>query len=139
MGTYAGQVLVAGGMMWSAQQPVPLYTAELYDPAHNTWTQVHSLVNARYSHNAVLLPAGQVLVMGGVGSTGALDSYELYDPAAGANSIWTPSLTNTFTSPRSIFTSTLISPCASYTNGCVLSAGGSDNTTVFDTTELYTW
>jgi hypothetical protein len=40
--------------------------------------------SAREGHKATLLPNGQVLVTGGVNSTGALFSTELYNPATGA-------------------------------------------------------
>jgi hypothetical protein len=135
----------------------PVITAELYDPVNDRWTPATPLNFARYSHNAVLLPAdtnhpsGQVLVMGGYGiSVGVgvvLGSYELYDPANGAGGTWTTQ-SQTFRTPRSIFTSTLIVPCATQApNRCVLSAGGSDNvfnvnsnsSSAFYTTELYTW
>src|SRR5674476_678566 len=47
----------------------------------NTWSAAGSLTTARYGHTATLLPSGQVLVAGGIGSSGLLASAELYDPA----------------------------------------------------------
>ncbi|WP_375769136.1 hypothetical protein NR798_46965 [Archangium gephyra] len=79
----SGKVLVAGG---------ETAAAELYDPATDTWSSTGSLAVSRADHTATLLPSGKVLVVGGYtrgGSTGAtaLDSAELYDPAAGT---WSP-------------------------------------------------
>jgi hypothetical protein len=144
-GTYAGQVLVVGGM--GSSPSVFLNTVERYDPAHDTWIPVATLSIARYWHNAVLLPAdtshpsGQVLVMGGVGNVSAsptLTSNELYDPVT---NLWTTT-PYSFTTGRSTFTSTLIAPCASYSNGCVLSTGGYGNFSIsnaLNSSELYSW
>src|SRR5688572_14255946 len=51
-----GQVLVCGGGDGSA----PLNSAEVYDPAEETFTLVGNLAAARHSHRAVLLPNGKV-------------------------------------------------------------------------------
>jgi hypothetical protein len=71
-------VLVAGGADTGGNS---LASAELYDPATNTWSAAGSLTTARYVHTATLLPSGQVLVAGGA-DTGynALASAELYTP-----------------------------------------------------------
>src|SRR5439155_7785362 len=66
----SGLVLVAGGFGRSTV----LVSAELYDPASNTWSFVGSMATARADHTATLLPSGQVLVagwVGGAGGTGA--------------------------------------------------------------------
>src|SRR2546429_9353651 len=54
----SGLVLVAGGFGRSTV----LASAELYDPASNTWSVAGSLATARADHTATLLPSGQVLV-----------------------------------------------------------------------------
>jgi hypothetical protein len=72
-----GMVLVAGG-----EFVPPLSSAELYDPASETWTETGSLTTLRSGHTATLLPNGKVLVAGGR----SLSSSELYDPATGT---WT--------------------------------------------------
>jgi YD repeat-containing protein len=58
---------------------------ELYDPSTGIWTASGSLLHARYSHTATLLPSGLVLVSGGWGPgiTVPIASAELYDPATG--------------------------------------------------------
>src|SRR5262249_5248418 len=78
-----GKVLVVAGGYWSGT-PCPcsfnnLNSAELYDPATGTWSITASLITARNSHTATLLPNGKVLVVAG----GYLNSAELYDPATG--------------------------------------------------------
>jgi len=78
-----GKVLVVGGFDSSGA----LVTAELYDPATNTWSAAGSLTTARYSHTASVLSNGKILVAGGYGSSGyPTSSAELYDPATNS---WT--------------------------------------------------
>ena len=61
-----GRVLVAGG----GDERLPLgeqylASAELYNPATNTWTMTRSMTVERLSHFAVLLTNGKVLAAGG--------------------------------------------------------------------------
>ena len=115
-----GRVLVTGGY----GSP----SAVVYDPVSNTWTETGSMSIARYFHAAALLPNGKVLVTGGRGSTGdnvAKASAELYNPATGT---W--SATGSLNDARNSHTATLLS------NGYVLIAGGSNDTTLAST-ELY--
>ncbi|HEY3912566.1 MAG TPA: kelch repeat-containing protein [Stellaceae bacterium] len=82
-----GKVLIAGGnearYITDPNSVRPLKTAELYDPATNTFADTSSpMVAARFLATATLLPNGKVLIAGGVGEHGqVLDSTELYDPA----------------------------------------------------------
>jgi hypothetical protein len=75
-------VLVVGGDTGSTQTT----SAEVYDPTANTWSIVGSLAAARMLHSAVLLPSGDVLVVGGFNSSASavfgLGSAEVYDPIA---------------------------------------------------------
>src|SRR5450759_356103 len=58
-----------------------LASAELYDPAANTWSAAGNLAIARDSHTATLLLSGKVLVAGGRDTGGnSLASAELYTP-----------------------------------------------------------
>lgn len=87
-----GRVLVAGGDDGSGNG-VPLSSAELYDPNTGEWTPAGSMVTGREYAMSLLLPSGKVLVVGGAGATGALDSAEIFDPndpngPAGTSGIW---------------------------------------------------
>jgi len=78
-----GQVLVAGGLDYSSNQPAS--AEELYDPTNGNWTRISRLVTCRESHTATLLPNGKVLVAGGLEAVldvcnTSLRSAELYDP-----------------------------------------------------------
>jgi large repetitive protein len=80
-----GKVLLAGGFDIVAGDVVPLYDAELYDPATGTWSITGNLNTARYRHTASLLQNGKVLVAAGVGFSypPSLNNAELYDPDTG--------------------------------------------------------
>jgi hypothetical protein len=90
-----------------------------------TWTATGDLGTPRDRQTATLLPNGQVLVAGGIGST-YLASAELYDPATG---VWTA--TSSMTTARGIHTATLLP------NGQVLVAGGFNGTDFLASSELY--
>src|SRR5262249_27341752 len=116
-----GKVLVVAGvdsnLMVSA-------SAELYDPASESWTATGSLNTARSFHTATLMPNGEVLVAGG-DSIGP--SAELYDPASGT---WTA--TGSLATARGYHTATLLP------NGEVLAAGGETEYNPLASAELYT-
>jgi N-acetylneuraminic acid mutarotase len=93
-----GRVLVVGGATYPTRSPcgpdsaggcvvVPsaVASAELYDPASNSWQAVPPMHTARSYHGAVLLPDGRVLVIGGRGAHRVLlASAEIYDPTTKA-------------------------------------------------------
>lgn len=78
----SGQVLATGGLGLVGQAGKAVTsTAEIYDPANDSWTPVASMAHARYGHTITLLPSGRVIVTGGVGPGGAVShSVEVYDP-----------------------------------------------------------
>src|SRR5437773_11655654 len=85
-----GFALYAAGLVL-AFAPMSSVAAELSQsvPAQalGQWKVSGDLVTARFGHTATLLPNGQVLVAGGLGSDfTALAAAELYDPATG---VWT--------------------------------------------------
>src|SRR3990172_7090340 len=116
-----GMVLVAGGFGGPVVgAPVLLTSAELYDPATNTWSSAGSLAHARCGHTATLLNNGMVLVVGGSGSNNSfslLASAELYNPATNT---WSPA--GSLATARYYHTATLLN------NGMVLVAGGGTGT-----------
>jgi WD40 repeat protein len=119
-------ILIVGGTDLSAS----LGTAELYDPATDTFTYTGSLVNARQKHTATLLSDGKVLIVGGIAGAGGsttLTTAEIYDPATGSFGL-------TFASPvaaRSEHSATLLQ------NGKVLIVSGRDQGNYVSTAEIY--
>lgn len=80
-----GRVLVAGGCTTDGCDlgSAGGATAELYDPATGTFARTGNLTLSRDSHQAVLLPDGRVLLIGGWGATSVLASTDAYDPRHG--------------------------------------------------------
>src|SRR5215469_15531197 len=79
----SGKVLIAGGVNSGGV----LNSAELYDPAADTFTATGNLNAARTGASATLLGTGKVLVAGGSSNgtvNGALNSAEVFDPAGNA-------------------------------------------------------
>jgi hypothetical protein len=72
----SGKVLIVGGF----NAPATFFaTAELFDPAANTFTPTPPLTSARFTHTATLLGTGEVLVAGGGVSPA---TSEIYDPVS---------------------------------------------------------
>jgi hypothetical protein len=101
-------VLIAGGETSSA-------AAELFDSASMKFTPTGNMITPRYAHTATLLTTGNVLIIGGTGTSGTLAAAEIFDPATGAFSATGPMRT-----ARSGHTATLL------TGGRVLVTGGAD-------------
>ncbi|MBS0452762.1 MAG: putative Ig domain-containing protein [Proteobacteria bacterium] len=121
-----GRVLVAGGEGQGGSKGA-LSSAELYDPATNTWSPTGSLGQPRKQHIAILLPSGKVLVVGGEDAEdGALASAELFDPASGT---WSP--TGSLSQPRYAYAA------VQFSDGRVLAVGGFDGTHALASAEIY--
>lgn len=124
-----GKVLVTGGETgpnrWSNFFPVS--SAELYDPATNTWSPAGHLTTGRSLHSAALLANGNVLVMGGQDFMNTiLASAELYDQSSNS---WAP--VASMLSARAAMTATTLN------NGMVLVAGGFAYGSALASTEIY--
>ncbi len=82
----SGKLLLAGGTDGTS----PVGSAEIFDPASQTFVPAGTLITARFAAGATLLETGKVLIAGGTGaSSTALASAELFDPQDGQ----TPNLT----------------------------------------------
>ena len=78
---YTGTVLIVGGI---GAGSVLLNSAELYDPATNTFTVTGNMIAARNTPLLTRLPNGKVLVVGGSDAAGnPIQALEIYDPATG--------------------------------------------------------
>jgi len=75
-----GRVLVTGGLDPADVNFVVHASAEIYDPAQNLWTPATALAGPRLNHTAVVLPAGDVLVLGGETGMGEATTNERYRP-----------------------------------------------------------
>jgi N-acetylneuraminic acid mutarotase len=72
-----GTALAAGG----GQDGMPASTAEVFDPATRSWSQVGGMTYARSAAAATPLRDGRVLVLGGQGISGLpLTTGEIFDP-----------------------------------------------------------
>lgn len=126
-----GRVLVTGGYSSKRARQTRAVgaSAELYDPAADTWTPAASMTAIRHHHTATRLKNGKVLVVGGVsgghGNQQAIASAELYDPATDT---WIPA--GSTKHARAEHTATLLA------NGEVLVVGGHVNLKVAEA-ELY--
>ncbi len=107
-----GKLLVAGGVNGSG----PVASAQLYNPASETWEDTGDLHSARYWHTATLLPNGMVFVAGGQGGSEILSSAELYDPS---NGVWTVTI--------GMSTARFNHMATRLTSGQLLLAGGMDS------------
>jgi N-acetylneuraminic acid mutarotase len=76
-----GTVLLAGGRD-SVSTSTRLTSAEIFNPTTGVYTPTGSLTTGRESAEAVKLPNGKVLIVGGYDGTQNLASAELYDPVA---------------------------------------------------------
>jgi Kelch motif/Galactose oxidase, central domain len=120
-----GTVLVAGG--GGIDGPF-LASAEIYNPATNSWSSAGSMAVDRGRHTAVLLQNGKVLVAGGTGNP-FLDpnaTVELYDPT---NNTWSNAAS--MAGVRQLHTATLLP------DGKVLVVGGRDGNFPLASAEIY--
>jgi hypothetical protein len=124
----SGKVLVAGG--WTNGMPVSTHvlnaSAQLSDPATNSWSLAGTLAFPRDLSSMTLLQSGKVLLAGGTNAAGRVEAVELYDPAMNSWSLASPIL-----EPRFWHSATLLA------DGRVLVAGGDAFGGRTASTELY--
>jgi uncharacterized protein YjbI with pentapeptide repeats len=126
-GPNAGKIVIAGGRKSVSGVLTALATAELYDPATNSFTAIPgAMTGARFGHTASVFN-GKVLLAGGVGPSD-LSSAELYDPSAASAPYFTP--TGSLGTAR---TNAVAFPF----NGGIMIAGGSNGNTVLSSVEVY--
>ncbi len=126
-----GQVLIAGGQTAG----VPLQSAELFDPANDTFTALPAsgsteLQTAREDAVAAPLPDGQVLIAGG-NAGGSLQSAELFDPA---NDTFTALTASGSTELQTARGNAVAAPLP---DGQVLIAGGASGASPLQSAEMY--
>jgi hypothetical protein len=85
-----GRVLAAGGTAESGGYRQQLASAEIYDPATNTWTAVAPMREARSRFTLTLLGDGRVLATGGGQDELVTASAEIFDPVSGRWSSTSP-------------------------------------------------
>jgi hypothetical protein len=124
-----GRVLVVGGLDGSN---MTLSSAEVFDPATNTFSSagIGSLTTGRYNAAAAPLPGGKVLVAGGNNGAVILPNAnaEIFDPATGT---FSSAGIGPMVVPRA-------SPAAApLPDGRVLLAGGNNNTGFLKSAEVF--
>jgi hypothetical protein len=124
-----GRVLaVCGTSITFPDLPDPL-EAELYDPTANTWSSAGSISVARPGCSAILLPSGDVVVVGGGSSdVGYPTTAEIYD--SGSNS-WTVGSAMVLGVGRSHHAAVLLA------DGRILVIGGQQNGAPVGPNEIY--
>ena len=124
-----GKVLVAGGRI-DYGAVAPTASAELYDPATNTWSAAPDMSSGRYNHTATALANGKMLVTGGSDTAGSSDnpraSAQLYDPA-----------TNTWSAAPDMSSARFQHTATALANGKVLVTGGFTGSAITASAQLY--
>jgi murein DD-endopeptidase MepM/ murein hydrolase activator NlpD len=121
-----GKVLIVGGDQNLCCTGNSLSTAELFDPATNTFSPTGGMTMGRFQHTATLLLNGQILVAGGDDGVNVFNTAEIYDPAT---DLFSP--TGSMSAARDRHTATLLP------NGGVLVAGGANGITFLASAEVY--
>ena len=75
-----GKVAIVGGTSIQNRMYVSLAAVELFNPLTGMFVPTGSMHTGRTEHSVVKLPSGQLLAIGGIGSSSYLSSAELYQP-----------------------------------------------------------
>ncbi|HJV89482.1 MAG TPA: kelch repeat-containing protein [Holophagaceae bacterium] len=121
-----GRVLSMGGVGASSLGNIQL-SAEIYDPALNTWSNAGGLAASRYRHTTVPLQDGSLLVFGGNNADTYPSLTERVDPATGLIS-----------AAGAMITPRMMHGADRLPDGRVITAGGWNPTGFLTATELYT-
>ena len=137
-----GTVLIAGGSSTAALAPggikgdASLQTAEVYDPATNSFSSPISMQGNHIAHSATLLADGTVLIAGGfkdwVGGVAVFVGYESYATAE----IYDPT-TNSFRLAPPLATGRFWHSATLMQDGSVLMIGGIGGDTALTSAEFY--
>jgi|GEM_PF-2721211 N-acetylneuraminic acid mutarotase len=133
-----GRVLIAGGFSVIASTPptAALNSAELFDPATDTFSAVAPMNTARAGHTATLLADNSVLVTGGATQNSTptyLASGEVYDPASNS---WT-AVNNQMSVARGGHSASLLDNGEVLIAGTVLAYNGQGCGSTCAATDLY--
>jgi hypothetical protein len=141
-----GRVLVTGGC-WSCRE-----TADLYDPATNTWTEQPPMITDHGYHTSTTLPDGRVVVAGGLDNSAGVsqNSVEIFTPPAGSGQgSWLPGpslvparayhVANSLDTGDVLFTGGLDDADGSVEIPMVLSADGTAFTATATMTSIRAW
>ena len=127
-----GKVLLAGGFANGAAPNYYTDSAELFDPASNSFTTLPPMNSAHSVNTATLLATGKVLIAGGVTNPavgqGPTNMAEVFDPVLGTFTSLSP---NTMVSARENHTATLLP------NGQLLICGGLSNLGLATAAEVF--
>ena len=122
----SGRILVAGGTIGSGFSEATTM-AEVYDPSSGTFTITGSMTTARVSHTANTLSTGDVVFVGGEGTSGvALPSTEIYSEVTGL-----------FTAGPRLLDARMHHTATTFGSGAVLVTGGSKGTGALASAEIY--
>jgi N-acetylneuraminic acid mutarotase len=134
-----GKVLVAGGFANAAADTgelafPALTTAELYDPATNTWKAAAPMPQERAAGGVAAISSTKALVFGGTSTAAySLSSASIYDYASDA---WTTaSAMSVARGPYTVTFATLSTGKVLVSGGALVDAGGA--TSLWSTAELY--
>ncbi|MBI5208935.1 MAG: fibronectin type III domain-containing protein [Elusimicrobia bacterium] len=87
-----GNIVITGGIIGAGAPAVaPTNTVLRFNEMSGTFSNLSNMSVARASHTAVLTSSGTILVLGGasgIGPTVVVDSFQIFDPMAGANGVW---------------------------------------------------
>jgi Kelch motif protein len=121
-----GKVLITGGTNGTNV----LDTTEIYDPSTRTFTPGPTMNSPRKYQAQVRLANGQVLIAGGYtddGGTNVTITTDIYHP-----------FSNKITVGPDLSDGRALAAASRFANGHVLIAGGSNGSTIVDTTDVYT-